>query len=475
MINEIKLIPVTAASHPFATAVGKYHFTERGYVEEEYFMAGTANVYSEDDSASIRIDYADLPYCNRFLVRKPKDITKFSGNVLIEILNPTAAMDLDRMWVIAGKHFMRRGDIYIGITSKPDVLDALMKFDWERYSVINWGFPFERQAHEEPKTPGLPAMKADCETGLFWDMLTDLCLLIKSEDDKNPVREYRPERVLLTGWSQSAGYLCTYVNKLAFDASYTKGQQLFDGYFAAGGVHFLTIPLNQEGFYHPEAKYSAKINYMPVPFVAVQTETENALLGGYEARQDNSNSETLKYRIYEIPGPTHDTTGSLLDYYRGDTDVARIQMTPRYMGENEYPNDFPYEFPFHAAYEHFFRWVKDGIAPPCFERIEVDAEQNNIVDQDGNAIGGIRTPFLDYPTCHYIPYSDLNREKFGLFGQSVPFSPKQLKARYGSLAQYKELILQSTEAAILEGRLLEDDKEEIIKVVLEFASKRGLI
>ena len=45
--------------------------------------------------------------------------------------------------------FTRNGDIYIGLTSKSDVVPALYKFDPERYKEINWSNPMpERQQPE---------------------------------------------------------------------------------------------------------------------------------------------------------------------------------------------------------------------------------------------------------------------------------------------------------------------------------------
>ena len=45
MITEVKQIPVAEGTHPFASAAEKCGFSQIGYVEDEYFMSGTANVY----------------------------------------------------------------------------------------------------------------------------------------------------------------------------------------------------------------------------------------------------------------------------------------------------------------------------------------------------------------------------------------------------------------------------------------------
>ena len=48
MIEKVRLIPTTEKSHPFARAAEKCHFSENGYLEEEYFVYGTANLYDAD-------------------------------------------------------------------------------------------------------------------------------------------------------------------------------------------------------------------------------------------------------------------------------------------------------------------------------------------------------------------------------------------------------------------------------------------
>ena len=66
MITEMRLVPVTADSHPFASAQFHCRLSEIGYTEEEYFLSGTANVYG--GRAKINqpeIYFRDRPYTTR--------------------------------------------------------------------------------------------------------------------------------------------------------------------------------------------------------------------------------------------------------------------------------------------------------------------------------------------------------------------------------------------------------------------------
>lgn len=47
--------------------------------------------------------FEGAPYTNRVLFRMPSDPARFSGNVVIEILNSTAGIDIDRIWINSWK------------------------------------------------------------------------------------------------------------------------------------------------------------------------------------------------------------------------------------------------------------------------------------------------------------------------------------------------------------------------------------
>ena len=128
MIRKVRRIGTTPSSHPFSSTAGRLRFEEMGYVEEEYFMYGTANIYSELDDYTSEIVYRDMPYCNRFLLRRPSNMTSFSGNIVVEILNSTAGFDIDRMWIAGASELM---EIYSG---DPEYM--IDKFKLHNYKIV---------------------------------------------------------------------------------------------------------------------------------------------------------------------------------------------------------------------------------------------------------------------------------------------------------------------------------------------------
>lgn len=189
MITKMIQIPVTEENYPFQSAAKKCNFDAIGYIEDEYFMSGTANIYTEKDkNHQVEPIFEGAPYTTRLLVRRPADPAKFSGNVVIEILNASALMDIDRMWVNTWQYLTRNGDIYIGITSKGHVVDTLKRFNPERYAAINWANPMPER--EAPQVQGPFGCMPQYEAGLYWDMQTDLARLLRTDSELNPIREY---------------------------------------------------------------------------------------------------------------------------------------------------------------------------------------------------------------------------------------------------------------------------------------------
>lgn len=473
MITEIEKVITTQESHPFATAVHKLAFAENGYAEDEYFIHGTANVYTGESDNDLKIMHQSVPYCNRILIRRPSDYSKISGNIIVEILNSTADFDIDRIWIVCGKELMRNGAVYIGITSKPNVLKSLKDFDGDRYNRLSWEISYAgKNIYGKTDNKIFNDCPENCEMGLFWDMLTDLALLLRTDTTLFSCGKQR--KLILAGWSQSVSYMATYTKYFVL---HKQNEKIFDGYLAAGGVHNFETPLNQAEYGKNIDPASLKLSYMPVPYIAVQTETENAKFGGREVQQEDSDGKTFLYRLYELPGPTHDTKYSLLDYYHDDADLLKIHMLPQYVSADPYPNDYPYQFVFAAVMRFLLNWVRDGVLPPHASRIPVDAGLNNKTDEFGNAAGGVRSPFVDVPVCTYCNYSSLpakhGSENFNyLFGHIVPFSGEQLHKLYGTLKNYTRLVERSADTQTF---LLSDDKEDAVKEAVENAKKWGLV
>lgn len=484
MLNNIRLVPTTEESVPFAAAAEICDFEAIGYVEEEYFLSGTANIYTDGEKHKPEVLYTGAPYTTRIIVRRPKTPAKFSGNVVLEILNATANFDIDRMWVNSWKFFTRNGDIYIGITSKGHVVDNLLKWDKERYAPINWSNPHpEREVPQWAEKEGPFRILTQFETGLFWDMLTDCAKLLRSDRDDNPLRDFGKFWLYLTGWSQSGFYLSRYITSF-----HDPKDPLFDGFLSAGSGAGL-VPLNtyeRQGnvFGDPVCPFGSMMGTAQ-PTIAVNTESENRIvnwLGDFD-------EPGYKFRTYQIAGSSHDSQYCILDYFgeKGLADMARIGLDNTFKAVDGQLLDYPYQLIFNAAFYHLYNWVREGIPAPHAPKIETymafeastdgfGSYLENRTDALGNCIGGIRSPGIDYPTGKYSSFStDKDGKISPTFGKVNPFAPEKLKALYGSLESYRALVEKGVREMISLGFLLREDSREMEETLVGQAASRGLV
>jgi hypothetical protein len=92
-------VPTTPASRPYgSTDPGVADLAASGYVQEEYFISGTAS---------------GQPYTTRMLVRLPAQAARFSGIVIAESIRSTAVRSL---WSLR-EYVVRSGHAYVEIGS----------------------------------------------------------------------------------------------------------------------------------------------------------------------------------------------------------------------------------------------------------------------------------------------------------------------------------------------------------------------
>ena len=105
------------ASHGYPFNSSAINLAAKGYVEEEFFIEGTANKYNLVQGATGSVADAGHPYKTRIVVRRPATAKKFNGTVLVEWTIVTGSRDLEMDWFQSADHFMRgawfNGALYI--------------------------------------------------------------------------------------------------------------------------------------------------------------------------------------------------------------------------------------------------------------------------------------------------------------------------------------------------------------------------
>ena len=90
-------------------------------------------------------------------------------------------------------------------------LYSIQAYDLQRYGALCWDAPFSRALPDAVPQGAMIPLSPAAETGLVWDMLSDLAGLIRSGTQDQPFASYRDAKITLTGWSQSAVYLYRYL------------------------------------------------------------------------------------------------------------------------------------------------------------------------------------------------------------------------------------------------------------------------
>lgn len=473
MISSVEKIATSPESMPFMAAARQMDLEGLGYEEEEYFFSGTANVYGKTGTGSLQVLAHDAPYTNRFLVRRPKDAMSASGRVVVEIVNSSSFIDIDRVWVLIHRALLRNGDVWIGVTSKPITIKTLRKYDPERYAPLSWRNPRPcfYPAAALGNFPG--ASNPETEDGLLWDMLTELGLAVRQENTF--LGGVAARYVYLVGWSQSGSDMIVYNNWFARERHRAGLPPVYNGHFCCAPGPSVCPGLNQEESMDISAG-DATLQFSSVPFWQMQTESENARLGTLESRLADSDSPGRLYRGYDIAGATHDSFATMDGYYLDDTDAERTGIYLTYPGAEPDPNDFPYTLAFQAAYRCLCEWCEQGVNPPRVACIPVAGDGSNGTDADGNALGGWRLPELDCPVCVYRPCSTplIPNTPTYLYGAEIPFSPEKLQTRYGSLAAYAAKVQLATEQAVASRLLDKEDGEACVQHAVEKARHYGL-
>lgn len=468
MINQAVLLPTTSKSRPFCSAISRCDLSSHGYREEEYLLSGTSNRYITGENGLPQETGEVLSYTTRMIIRQPEKVQK--SHVVIEIINSTAGFDIERVWADSWRYFVRHGITYVGITSKPNVFSALQRYDFSRYQALSW-------PRLDPENGPADSFwgPLDQEFGAAWDIFLEAPDYLRSAESPLHIK---PGCIFLAGWSQSCSYINRLLNSFIYPGKSIR-EKVYNGYFAAGGVHKLSIPLCMAERKKELPAAERRVDFCPVPLVEINTESENSDFGGfqgYTARRADSDVPGFLYRYLEIPGSCHDAADSARDYTRFDTDVEQALGHPLTGFDLvPHPNRYPKRFGFHLAWRNLIAWASTGISPMHQPRIEKDGLGNNRTDFAGNAVGGLRTPLLELPTARYCSWNDhLPGGRNYLMGHEEPFSPAWLLETYGSLDAYMKRAAESTDLCIARGMLLEEDRQDMLDTAAAFAKTNGL-
>ena len=425
---------VVAASVSGATKIDGTPFNasvmdlaKQGYLEEEFFLSGTAKTYDipRDQLSNGTPSDATHPFKTRIVVRRPSSAAKFNGTVIVEWTNVSEGFDNEVEWFHSGEHFVRSGYAWVGVSAQNVGVSALKQRMADRYGSLD-------------VTDG-GTVQAD---GLSYDIFTAAGFAVRGKFGQNVMGGLKADRVIASGHSQSAGRLATYFNS----------------------VHPLTPVYDAVVLHGGGGKMRGDLN---VKIWKLLSETD--VIGQIAVRQPDSD----KFRTWEVAGVSH------LDYTHATQLVklglrsketmlpnptpgpARGNITPgRFNGCNHPPlSRVPGEYVQNALYDHMVRWLKDGTPPPSAPPIEIVMDNGKpTIDRDsfGNSLGGIRL------AEHAVAVAVNSGENTGtgfcfLTGWHEDFDKTRLAMLYSSHQSYVSDVKAATDRNLKAGYIVKAD------------------
>ena len=424
--------------------LGSFDIADLGYEVAEYFLSGTASSYVPAPGTA--------EYTTRMVVLTPADPDRFNGTVLVEWLNVSGGIDAPALWFMAHREVVRSGYGYVAV--------SVQRVGVEGGESLG----------------GIPGMSLKAMDPVRYASLhhpgDEFAYSIFSQAGAAVREAFAPEHLVAVGESQSALFLTTYVN--AVDAL----DQVYDGFL----VHSRfgpAAPLDGGSIFEAAASDTAEAvtfrDDLRVPLMTVITETDlcgGLRLGYHRARQP----DTEHLRTWEIPGTAHADnytiqvgridTGSapladILAAY-APTDVLMGQQLPHAI--NFAPQ---HHYVLQAALHKLANWVRTGEPAPAAPRIELgDAEPvSPILDANGLARGGVRTPWVDVPAARTSGIGAGESPLAQLFGSGELFDAATLRRLYpGGVTEYLQRFTAALDAAIGSGFILPADRQEILEL-----------
>ncbi len=403
-----------ATDHPLAV---------NGYIEEEYFVEGTANRYNTPTGATGSVIDSGHGYKTRVVVRRPASDKKFNGTVLVEWTNVTNGFDAENVWFFAWEHILRSGYAWIGVSAQRVGVDRLKSWNPTRYgtldvtkggTVTNDAFSYDifMQAGQALRHP----------VGI--DMLGGL----------------KPKAFIAIGESQSAQRLSTFVNSIM------PLDNVYDGVFLLSTFGQAIRPDPATPIYKVLFEWD------------VQT-------GEAAVRAPDTNV----FRSWEVAGTAH------VDHHLR---LTREPLELRDLGTSSEAvlaptcaiptigSRVPNHYVVDAALDHMTRWVRDGVQPPTAPRFEIASfgpgNAAKIARNEFNlALGGIRLSQIEVPTAENVGES-VSGGACPRWGYHKPFSVQTLNGLYPNRGQYISKVIQVTNDNVSRGYLLDEDAETTI-------------
>jgi hypothetical protein len=259
------------------------------------------------------------------------------------------------------------------------------------------------------------------------------------------------EHVLAFGYSQTAGFMTLFIRG---GSNQEGGSLLYDG-FAMGG----NINANATPFPTGQGKILSFFS---------ESDAQNSL-----AHLDRASVGLADYRHYELAGVAHLP--------------KPVDPQDAFGATRQNPADFSPVVK--GIFANLTAWIRNGDDPPASKFIEgtvlSDGTFEVARDADGNALGGLRLPHMPSVLCddkghghHDKDHCEAAGAPLGVYtgletnttnvlvllgGTFEPFSPEELKERYGTQGNYVRLVRRAAKELREQDYILQEDYTKYVR------------
>ncbi len=409
-------------SHNYVFFSSNHELAVNGYVEEEYFIEGTANTYTTPTGATGTILTRNNPYKTRIVVRRPADKSRFNGTVLVEWYNVTNGFDAENMWFFSWEHVMRSGYAWVGVSAQKVGVDRLKSWNPGRYGTLN--------------------ISSDA---VSYDAFSQAGQAIRHPMGIDVLGGLNPKTFIATGESQSAQRLSIYINSVMPLGNVYDGVLLLSNF----GQAIRTDPV------------------VPISKVLFEWDIQT---GEASARQP----DTSMFHRWEVAGTAHVDHHLRLSREPLELrDLAGVSSEANLAPTCTVPaigSQVPNHYVFDAAIDHMVRWVQKGKQPPAsplFQIASFGANGSAVIARDsfGLAQGGIRLSQIEVPTAANVGQNG-GPSACARWGYHLPFDLATLGALYPSHRRYVDTVARVTRDNVRKGFLLAPDALQTIQDAL---------
>lgn len=435
-IPRPRLLPL---ADPSAKGFHVWNVKPIEYVAEEFLVSGTAPIREATSvldtagsgpSSKAPFNYLQHtpnyeprkilgsgPYTTRIVIYRPRDMTKFSGVTVVEPIHTNFGGYVFVFNTIS--RFYGNQGIAVVTVQHPKSFEATVKADPQRYGSLvmkNWT--------------------------QFWGSISQLGALLKS--DATPLRAVT-RRLYLTGYSFTGMLTSSFANFYHDETRHADGRPMFDGYLPHGNEYYIqpldvpVIRVNSQG----DFDYFTNSSYNPF------------------ARAPDSDDPWNRTRRYEVAGAQHaplpppEEGAAIPPFWRPEFTACFKSQYP----QGAKSNDMIFFRPvYEIAVIHMEEWITKNISPPRAPWIVIGKDTRHAeLDENGNAVGGLRMPDLQVPVATY----GVGDKECRLGGYMKPFSTEKLRAMYGAKANYLNFYSRAADAMVDQRWMLRESAERL--------------